>query len=46
MFCLRGVIGQVQKQTDVVHRAVLLEIRLEETSGFHVDLESWAEVTH
>lgn len=36
---LRGVIGQVQKQADVVHGAVLLEVGLEEASGLHVDLE-------
>lgn len=42
----RGVVGQVQEQTHVVHRAVLLKVRLEEASRFHVDLEGWAEVTH
>ena len=36
---LRWVVGQVEEQTDVVHGAVLLKVRLEESSGFHVDLE-------
>lgn len=39
VWILRGVVGQVQKQADVVHGAVLLEVRLEEASGLHVDLE-------
>lgn len=35
---LRGVVGQVQEKADVVHRAILFKIRLEETGSFHVDL--------
>lgn len=46
MLGLRGVIGQVKEQTHIVHRAVLLKVRLEEASRFHVDLEGWAEVSH
>lgn len=46
MLGLRGIIGQVKEQTHIVHRAVLLKVRLEEASRFHVDLEGWAEVTH
>lgn len=36
---LRGVVGQVEEKADIVHRAIFLEVRLEETSRFHVDLK-------
>lgn len=36
---LRGVVGQVEEQADIVHRAIFLKVRLEETSRFHVDLK-------
>lgn len=34
----RGVVGQVEEETHVVHGAVLLEVRLEEASRLHVHL--------
>lgn len=36
----RGVVGQIEEETDVVHGSVLLEVRLKEASGFHVDLKN------
>lgn len=37
---LRRIVGKVQEKTDVVHRAVLFEIRLEKSGGLHVYLEA------
>ena len=36
---LRGVVGQIQEQANVIHGTVLLEVRLEEAGSLHVDLE-------
>lgn len=35
----RGIIGQVQEKTHIVHRAILFKILLEEPSSFHVHLK-------
>lgn len=35
---IRGVIGQVEEQTHVVHGTVLLKVRLKEPGCLHVDL--------
>lgn len=35
-----GIVGQVQEQAHVLHRAVLFEILLEEPGGLHVDTHS------
>ena len=34
----RWIVGQVQEQTDVFHRAIFFEILFEEPSRFHVHL--------
>ena len=38
---LRGVVGQIQEQANVIHGTVFLEVRLEEAGSLHVDLEKW-----
>lgn len=35
---IRGVIGQIEEQTDVVHGTVLFKVRLKEPGCLHVDL--------
>lgn len=35
---IRGVIGQVEEQTHVVHGTVLLKVRLKEPGCLHIDL--------
>lgn len=40
---IRGVIGQVQEQADIVHGAVLLEVGLEEPGRLHVHLVGQTE---
>lgn len=35
---VRGVVGQVEEQADVVHGTVLFKVRLEEPGGLHIDL--------
>lgn len=37
---LRGVVGQVKKQSDTLQTAVLLEISGEESSSFQIDTHS------
>lgn len=40
ILCLRWIIGQIQEQTHVVHGAVLLKVRLEESRRLHVHLKT------
>lgn len=35
---VRGVVGQIKEQTDVVHGTVLFKVRLKEPGCLHVDL--------
>ena len=45
----RGVVGEVEEETDVLHGAVLLEVLLEEAGGLHVhlsDRHSSVQVSH
>lgn len=39
MSILRGVVGEVQEEADVVHGSIFLKVRLEEASSFHVNLK-------
>lgn len=35
---IRGVVGQVEEQADVVHGTVFFKVRLEEPGGLHIHL--------
>lgn len=35
---IRGVVGQVEEQADVVHGTVFFKVRLKEPGGLHIDL--------
>ena len=41
---LRGVVGQVQEETHVLHGPVLLKVLLEETRRLHVHLKDGKSV--
>lgn len=36
---IRGVVGQIEEQADVVHGTVFFKVRLKEPGGLHIDLE-------
>ena len=36
---LRGVVGQIQEETHVLHRPILFKVLFEEASGLHVYLQ-------
>lgn len=42
---IRGVVGQVEEQADVVHGTVFFKVRLKEPGSLHIDLgedkEQW-----
>ena len=42
-FLSRGVIGKVEEQTHILHRAILLKVLLEEPGSLHIDLEEEEE---
>lgn len=42
---IRGVIGQVEEQTHVVHGTVLLKVRLKEPGCLHIDLVEGEKTT-
>lgn len=38
MSSIRGIIGQVEEEADVVHRTILFKVRLKEPGCLHIDL--------
>jgi len=43
---IRGIIGQVQEQTDILHGSIFFKVLFEETSCFHVYLLSITKNKH
>lgn len=38
MSFIRGVVGQIEEEADVVHRAILFKVGLKEPGCLHIDL--------
>lgn len=38
MSFVRGVVGQIEEEADVVHGTILLKVRLKEPGCLHIDL--------